>query len=514
MVDKKGFLLSFAKKQPMKLILTTCILALNTLAFGQLTLEGNLEFDSQGDETVQAVYPIGKRGFLAYARINDEETDRYTLTLFSTKLEKGTSLEFDLNIRTKDHGLLVNADSSEFTFIRSSRSEWLIKTFHVDGESFTEKVHKKTEGSFVPLTFLLLKNKIIMTGLIHRRPRIMMMDMETGQQDVLEVPEMSATGSVESLSIDETNEHAVIFFRKGKDQKLSSMNLIFLDATGAFSAPYILEKNSDFSIIDGSVTWLNETSFLLGGTYGLGHTSNKATGFYVSKWENNVQQFITYHSFSDFKGFVSYLPARQQKKIEKKSKKDDATDVVENMVVLHPVFVTGSGFRMIGEVYYPTYRKEYRTSVDANGRITTRAVDVFDGFEYTHAAVLDLDDAGNKVSDCCFPFALGTKPYKAVKYLRVFDDSKGEMNMMYAGSYNLNQVSITDGEATTNTVGNFVENIKTEGRTTNFTRCVYWYDNVYLAYSVQKIDADEDASKKEKKNRPTVFIVNKLSYKE
>ena len=498
----------------MKLILSTAILFYSLVTFGQIKVEGDLEFPSQGEETVQSVYPVGKRGFLAYAKINDTESDRYTLTLFSPQLEKGNSHEFDLNIRTKDHGLLVNADSTEFTFIRASRSEWMLKTFHVADESFTEKTHKITEGSFVPLTFLRLKNKIIMTGLIHRRPRIMMMDMETGQQDVLEIPEMSATGSVESLSVDEKDEHGVIFFRKGRDQKLSSMNLIFLDPNGTFSAPYSLEKSSDFSIIDGTVSWLNENTFLLAGTYGLGHTSNKATGFYISKWENNVQQFITYHSFSEFKKFANFLPERQQKQIAKKSKKEDAKDIIENMIVLHPAFVTEKGFRMVGEVYYPTYRKEYRTSVDANGRMTTRAVDVFDGFEYTHAAVLDLDMEGNKTGDCCFPFDLREKPYKAVEFLRIYDDKDGESHMMYAGSSTLTDVSITDGEATINTVGNYAENLFTTGRTPDFVKCVYWYGNVYLAYSVQKIDADADASKKEKRNRPTVFVVNKVSYQE
>lgn len=496
-----------------KLIALVCIIH----AFGlsaQLKVEGDIEFDSQGAETVQAVYPIGKRGFLAYARINDDASARYTLTLFSSKLEKGSSYEFDLNIRTKDHGLLVNADSSEFTFIRSSRSEWLLKTFHVADESLTEKNHKKTEGSFVPLTFLQLKNKIIMTGLLHRRPRMLMMDMETGEQSLLEIPGMSATGSVESLSIDETGEHAVIFFRKGKDQKLSSMNLVFLNSDGTFSEPYLLEKSSDFSIIDGAVTWLDANTFLLAGTYGLGHTSNKASGFYISKWENKVQQFITYHSFSEFKNFADYLPVKQQKQIEKKSRKEDATNVIENMIVLHPAFVTNKGFRLVGEVYYPTYRKEYRTSMDANGRMTTHTVTVFDGFDYTHGAVLDLDPEGNKVSDCCFPLALGDKPYKAVPYLRIYDDKDGESVMMYAGSSNLTEIFVMDGEAIINSLGNYAENLYSEGRTPDFVKCVYWYDNMYLAYSVQKIDADEDASRKEKKNRPTVFVVNKVSYRE
>lgn len=184
------------------------------------------------------------------------------------------------------------------------------------------------------------------------------------------------------------------------------------------------------------------------------------------------------------------------------------------MIVLHPAFLTNQGFRMVGEVYYPTYRKEYRTSMDANGRMTTRAVDVFDGFEYTHAAVLDLDMEGNKTNDCCFPFALGQKPYKAVPFLRIYDDKNGESRMMYAGSSNLTDVFVTDGESTINSLGNYAENLYTEGRTPDFIRCVYWCDNVYLAYSVQKIDADEDASKKEKRNRPTVFVVNKVSYQE
>ncbi|WP_343603793.1 hypothetical protein [Fluviicola sp.] len=498
----------------MKHILTACILLLCLSSFGQLKLEGSLEFDSQGDVTVKSVYPLGKRGFLALALSNESEEQKYQLISFSANLQEETTVEFTMNKRTKNHGMLVNQDSTEFSFLYASRSSWFVKTFSTERQELTEKEFKKQNASFVPLNFLVLKDKIIMNGLLHRRPRLLTLDIRTGQEELLEIPEIKAVGSIESITLDENKERAVIFFRRGKDQKTSAMNLVFLDENGVFSSPLTLEKDSEFSIIDGQVTWINNESFLLAGTYGLGHLSKMAAGYYFSKWENNVQQFITYHSFTEFRDFTKYLPTRQVKSIQKKSKRSNASDYVENMVELHPVYLTDFGYRMIGEVYVPTYRYETRTYMSSNGRMSTRTVRVFDGFEYTHAAILDLDEKGEKINDFCFILNLEIKPYKPIRNLRVYDDAAGDMKMVYAQNHSLVMNEIVGNEVETTEIGGIRADMDVEGRSTNFVRCVYWFGNTYMIYGVQTVlsDDESDHSRRAKKNRPTVFFVKKMSY--
>lgn len=500
----------------MRKILTAGVLLLSFLSFSQLKLEGSLEFDSQGDVTVKSVYPLGKRGFLALALSNESEVQKYQLISFSADLKEETTVEFTMNKRSKNHGLLVNGDSTEFSFLYESRSSWFVKTFNTERQILDEKEFKKQNGSFVPLNFLVLKDKIVMNGLLHRRPRLLTLDIHTGQEELLEIPEIKAIGSIESLTLDESKERAVIFFRRGKDQKTSAMNLVFLDENGTFSSPLTLEKGSDYSIIDGLVTWIDSKSFLLAGTYGLGRASNKATGYYFSKWENNVQQFITYHSFSDFRDFTRYLPTRQAKTIEKKSKRSNASDYVENMVMLHPAYLTDFGYRVIGEVYVPTYRTETRTYINSDGRMTTRSVRVFDGFEYTHAAVLDLDEKGGKLNDYCFALDLESKPYKPTKNLRMYYDANGDMKMIYAQSQSLVVNQIVGDEVERKDIEGIRQDMDVEGRSTKFIRCVYWFGNTYMIYGVQTVLSDDDSgnSRRANKNRPTVFFVKKMSYKD
>ena len=49
-----------------------------------------------------------------------------------------------------------------------------------------------------------------------------------------------------------------------------------------------------------------------------------------------------------------------------------------------------------GEFYYPTYRTECTSYTDANGNTRTSCRQVFDGYQYTHAAIAAFDEKGNK----------------------------------------------------------------------------------------------------------------------
>lgn len=488
----------------MKIALTTCVLFLNLIAFAQLKQEAHIEFDSGDDITVKSVYPLGKRGFLALAQGKGGDIQKYRLISFSTKLQEETTVDFTMDNRVKKYGLLVNQDSTEFSFLNASRSSWLVKTFSTESQNLAEKEFAKQNPSFVPENFLVLDDQIIMSGLVHRQPRILLLNIRTGQESLLDLPGMNAFGAVESMSLDNNKERVVIFFRSGKDQKTSAMNLVFMSENGTFSTPLGLDKNANYSIIDGLVTWIDNETFLLAGTYGLGHVSNNAAGYYFSRWEKNEQQFITYYSFSDFTDYLKYVPYSQKKAVEKKGKSPDATDQIENKIVFHPVYLTDFGYRLIGEVYAPTSAYRYLSH-------SNHAVKVFDGYEYSHAAVLDLNEKGEKLGDYCFPLSPEIKPYKPIRNLHVYTDSKGDMYMVYTQNQGVLVQKIEGGEVGIKEI--MEPRTEDEGRTINFVRCVYWFDHFCLIYGVQTVQ-DSDENSTPSNSSPTVFFARKMSYKD
>lgn len=492
----------------MKIVLLTCFLFHCLFSFSQVTIDSTLEFNGQVDQSIEIIHPIGKHGFFTYARLNEGERNRYRLSFFSAQFEKIKSIDFDWDLKAKNHRILANADSSEFTFIFSSRSEWILETFHLRDASFSEKIYKVT-ARVDPIYFQQIKNKIFAVD-YKQQNKVLILDMETGTSKMLLIPGMTTTGSVEFFKTDPLGERIGIFFKKEKD-KHSSMSVIFLSADGTFSNPCSLEKNSDFSILNGKITRLDKTGFLLSGVYGTDHKSNKPAGFYISKWENNIQQFITYHSFDQFKDFTKFLPSAE--KIGKKGRNEP--DIDELNYFFHPVSTTKDGFRIVAEAFYPTYRLEYSWGNNIDGEMTKDAYEVFDGHILTHAAVLEVDLKGNKLKDYSIPVDLYYKPDYLDLHLRICESTEEKLKIMYAGSNNkLKSIDLIAGEAVVTTIGEFGEKIYSERRAPSYVRCEYWYDNVYLAYSSEEIEPDDNDSKKEKKNRPTVTLINKVYFQE
>ena len=494
-------------------LLFTCLLFLST-SFAQISNDKRIEFDLKTDERISQVIPIGEKGFVTLGLENIKgANDIFHISRYSSDLKKESSVDFERESRIANHATLLSADSSQILFLFSNRKEWILKVYNVADQSLNEKVIEKADAGYLPWEYLLLDGKIVMNGAQKRKPTILLLDIATGDQQFVLVPGISSRRVVESFALDNKNEKVAVFLRDGKDMKKSTMHLLLMEPNGEISTSMELDKDPNFSIIDGAVTWFDEHSFLIAGTYGVSGRTSYASGYYLSKWTDEKQEFITYHSFTDFATYLSYLPERAQKKMEKRvgrKKEKGATDIIRSFVAIHPVLLVGDDYRIIGEVYYPTYRTETYTSY-VNGRAVTSTRQVFDGYQYTHAAVLDLDESGQKIKDYCFSMYLSNKPFSVVKNLRITGNKDEGMRMMYSTGSRLKATTITpDQEMTETDFGQIVTDHEGDKvRYTGFTNCVYWYGDSYLVYGTQSIKNKEDDKVAKKR---TIFFINKISY--
>ncbi|MNU78314.1 hypothetical protein D3C71_679020 [compost metagenome] len=498
----------------MKQIIAFICLANTFFTFSQIANEGRIEFDLKTEERIEKVIPIGDRGFVTLGLENVKgANDIFHISMYSTSLQKESSVDFERESRITNHTTLLSTDSSQIIFLFSNRKEWILKIYDVNSQSLNERVFEKADWTFQSLDYLLLDGKIVMNGFQKRKPTMLIMDLMSGDQQFVLIPGISSKRTVESIGLDNRNEKVTVFMRDGKDMKTGTMHLLLLEASGEISSSMELDKDPNFSIIDGAVTWIHEGSFLIAGTYGTSGRRGYSAGYYLSKWTDEKQDFITYHSFTEFANYLSYLPQKAQKKIEKRvnrKKEKGATDIIQSFVAIHPVIIIGDSYRIIGEVYYPTYRTETYTSF-VNGRAVTSTRQVFDGYQYTHAAVLDLDESGQKITDYCFAMYLANKPFRVIQNLRITENQNGDMRLMYSTGSRLKATTITPskemsetdfGEIITNHEGDHV-------RSTGFTTCSYWYGDSYLVYGVQTIKNKEDEKVSKKR---TIFFINKISY--
>lgn len=484
------------------------------LTFSQIINGKRIEFDLKTDERISQVLPIGEKGFVTLGLENVRgANDIFHISRYSKDFEKESSVDFERESRITNHATLFSEDTSQIIFLFSNRKEWIVKVYNVSDQSLNERVIEKAEAAYQSVNYLFLNGKIVMSGYLKRKPTILFMDVNSGDQQFVLVPGVSPKRVIESFALDSKNENVVVFLRDGKDMKIGTMHLLLIGQDGEIFRNMELDKDPNFSIIDGSVTWIGENSFLIAGTYGTSGKRGYAAGYYLSKWMDEKQDFITYHSFTDFATYLSYLPERAQKKAEKRvnrKKEKGATDIIQSFVAVHPVLIVGNTYRIVGEAYYPTYRTESYTSY-VNGRAVTSTRQVFDGFQYSHAAILDLDESGQKVKDYCFSMYLNNKPFRVIKNLRITDEPDGGMRMMYSTGSSLKATTITpDQEMTENDYGQIITDREGDKvRYTGFTNCNYWYGTSYLVYGVQSIKNKEDDKVAKKRS---IFFINEISY--
>lgn len=476
----------------MRILLTAFAVCfyLITYSQSQFWTESSMQLDWMNNKRLLSMHPIGEKGLLLL--YNDSGDKSYKLQLFSTSFQKEKELPLHLDKSWKGLGLFANEDSTEFSFVFASKSSWEIKTFNLLKRTLSEESYTMPDKDFTAREAIRFKDKLVISGLLHWRPRIIVLDLISGIQELQELPNMKDNGAVISMTNDSGNRRLAIFYRKTKSKKRGEMNLVFMDANGACSSPFFLQKESRYFLLSGRVTWVGEGSFVLAGTYGLSRFSTAAAGFFFSRWENYRQQSMTYHSFSQLEDHYAHLPEAQLKIVEVVKQRPDAVDFVQNTVIFHPVYTTDSGFRLIAEVYYR--KEDYVTTYVKNlkGETEEKHEKVFLGYEYIDALVLDLDPQGNKINDYCLAMNLGRLPRKALSQLWVQYSQQGEMQMVYAQSDRLLLHEINESGLKTTIIDGVRNETDIPGRITNAARLIHWYGNSYLVYGYQMSIAYEE----------------------
>jgi hypothetical protein len=371
------------------------------------------------------------------------------------------------------------------------------------------ELHVDLEEKFVPngnldvlggLSTVCFKNKFFILGTVKKVPCILVYNMLTGTQHLTFIPGMDKKMRVSFLSTNEAAPSLQLMYYNYKSKKVNVQFLASINEFGELEGkPIPIAVNKGQLLIDGNVTWIDESSYLLCGA--TGSNSSVAKGMYIIEIQDGQLQRRNDYDFNDFRDFYSTLNAKMQKKIErKKSRKKNFES--QCYMVTHPVVFNENAWTITGEVFYPTYRTELRT-VYVNGRPTTQTVYVFDGFAYSHAVVLQVSPELEKIKDYSFNLDIDDKPFYVKKFVRIKQvDTK--LNFYYASRNRFGHASLENGgitESETLTIINKEEDLKDSEKLTSISGASvsYWYENYYLiAETIGVKDKDASAGRKRK----------------
>jgi hypothetical protein len=305
---------------------------------------------------------------------------------------------------------------------------------------------------------------------------------------------------VSFLSSDESAPSLQLMYFNYKSNKVENQTIVSINEFGELvGKPCVISAMKDKMLIDGNVTWIDENTYLMCGSSG--RNSAVASGMYIIEMKDGQVLKRNDYSFNDFKDFYATFNAKTQKRVERKKKRNKNFES-QCYMVTHPVVFNENTWTVVGEVFYPTYRTEYRT-VYVNGKPTFQTVYVFDGFAYSHAVVLQVSPELEKIRDYAFNLDIFDKPHYPKKFVRI-QQADSKLNFFYASSNRFGHAFLENGGITESETLTIVEeegDLKDSEKLRDWSSVgvSYWYENYYLVTeSIEIKDKEASAGNKRK----------------
>lgn len=505
----------------MKTRLFFTFIILSNIIFSQQlkTTEKRVEIDLKDGRYNETVYTMGKHGVVVKS-ISKEGGIKSNLYLhhdvYNADLElyETNPIDFD-----PSHPIVATFEGEESIYHMAFKRNLPIYIYQFDVKNKTTKrldIELEGKSSFYSIhSFYVVGQKAAAIGQGKNGAVFLFFDLEnqtaTATPIVVEGYKQRRTAPINLQYLEGANKF-YLSLRVYKSRLVSFAYLLSIDLDGKMAVPQMINEGGEKIIKSITVGAVGPEEVSIAGSYGSTVTGPNNGIYFASSSDGNITNITTYN-FLDIPNYLSFLPERSQQRIEmKKERKAKRGKELEanQRLVLHDLIAVDKDFLLITEAYYPTYRTETRTTY-ANGKQTTTTVQVFDGYQYTHAMIAKFNAKGELLWSQVFKMYLWYKPMVAKTFIRIAAREQNSIQLVYADGRNIYSKSFSfEGEIlnekTSNPINTTNENDKIRGTYSNIS---FWYDKYFLSYGVQYIKNKDDEDVKRKR---TVLFLNKVSF--
>lgn len=493
----------------------------------QISYEQRIEFESKNGYTDEKITEFGDIGFVLSSKSTKAESGQleWKFEQYNTDLELVNSKKIMLQKNLKTMKSIQN-EGYIHTFLKNKKDFTLIS---VDAESLAIKKITGTLGKLDAIKDMAVlgdyayikvekekKVKSAFTNTSKRLSRIYSINWKTGALKLIptsvEGVDSKKTEFTEFQVLKEKNE-AYIYAKMINKKKRMDMYVVQLNDRGGKESMFNLTKKINKTLIDISCSKLDDGRAVYTGTYS-SKSSKTSQGIFFIQADKGKVEFAQYYNFLDLKNFLSYLPERAQKRIEKKKDRKQNRGVEMEMnyrIACHQMIEVEDGYLFLGESYYPTYRTETYTTY-TNGVASTSTRTVFDGYQYTHAILSKFDKEGTLVWDQVFEMWSAYKPFTVKKFISISQQDQEAIKLIFSSRNKINVMSFDyDGNIITDSKSEEIQtNFEGDKTKRSFSNINFWYDNYFIAYGNQKIkNRDNEPDTKRVRN---VYFVNKIKF--
>lgn len=493
-----------------KLILIWSFFLLSGSALAQVERLERIEIDYKDEFYVKGLYNFGENGVVlsAVEDIKRSRRDPKRMYVFYDKdLLELESIEVEVPFR---HKLMATheGETEIHTFYYDSRKgDYTVVT--IDATKTSRKEFTGTIGKKLAINrFMVMGNTGVLYASTKKTRILYILNFETGEFKQVELKKGKKKNKlfvIDMLCLPGENEVAITVQEYAKKIMLSTKTY-FINRDGEVSEPMALDAGR-WDIDDATPTRIDDDQVLIAGTYSKMKAAG-AAGMFISSYTEGDQDYFNTYDFTEYENFFKYMSNKRQKKVQKKiaRRKSKGKEVSLNVkMAIHNIEKSGKLYYMLGEVYYPTYRTETRTTY-VNGRPTTTTYTVFDGYQYTHAVLSTFDMDGEKVDDHIFEMWLSYKPYSVKRFIELnVDDESVKMAFVDGDVLKtkvLDQGDLVDDEDIILIGENANDKVRYSGGSVE-----HFYGNSFVSYGSQRIKNKKDKNVKKKRN---IFYMQKI----
>lgn len=508
----------------MKNVLMAFLLMLFVVpVWGQLVYEERVEIDLKDGFSNEEVYEFNEYGFVLKAigkkagGLREWKFDFYDVNLQKTKtVSKNLSAKLKVAevYKTEEYFYILLTDKkSNFVFLT------------IDGaKQEVSQIYGVLPRKTVIKKLAVFKDKMYLAGVQKRKsPSLITIDLKTKEQKRSFVEVKGIKPKNVSLLGFEVLEDAeeVLFYTRTKISKTDrKMYVSRIDSNGDIQGQFEFGKEDEYSIVNITGFKVDREKYCFTGTYAnKGSVESKGSivskGMFFSVVEDEKIKKINFYNFLDLDNFLNYLSEKKQAKIKRKKKRKEKRGKelkTSYYIANHNIIPTDSGYLLLGEAYYPTYRSESHTTTTSDGKTSTSYLTVFDGYFYTHAILSKFDFDGELDWDVCFEMRPSNKPFKVKRFIALENNDDGVLKLAFANKDKIvSKVFDLDGTVLQDEESEEIETGEGDNEKWTIAELSYWYDNYFLNYGFQKIK-NEDAKKNKVKRRRKVFFMSKIKF--
>lgn len=252
---------------------------------------------------------LGPRGVILVSQI---AKNAFNIQKLNANLERDWSLNGTIEDNLDFIKSSYDGQSVYLLFTRSRTDFYQVVKVGLAG--YMETFYLSSVDKFQITDFQTLGYSVFMAGTVRDEPMLLYTNLASKQSKVL-AGVTQANTVIQSVDVDTLHHLVNVCYaaRKGKEIKIISRTF---DEYGQAVGQVTISPEPDYSLLNGRLFMLNDSTKLMIGTYGFrnmqGNNNSASQGLFLSKIVYDEVEFTQYHSFTDFKNFFNFMSDRSK----------------------------------------------------------------------------------------------------------------------------------------------------------------------------------------------------------